>query len=269
MTSVGPASGATSVYPNTVVYEVFSSPMNQAATQAAFSLGPTGGGGPVSGKFSWYGPTLMIFTPNGDLGTGVQYTASVSTAAKDQSGNALSAAMSWRFTTINQPIIDSLYPATGAAGVGTNSPVVAIFSEAMDHPSTQAAFTLTRTSNNTPVAGSILWYGDRAPIFFPASPLAANTTYTATIAGTAKDQSGRTLANPTSWTFTTGTAAASVARAFRWSTPSPSKTHRATRHTRRPSRLSTRQRRVLHPVSDRLKQLERGVENVARHPRRR
>jgi hypothetical protein len=190
-------------------------------------------------------------------------------AAKDQNGNALSVAMSWQFATINQPIIDSVYPATGATRVGTTSPVLAIFSEAMDHPSTQAAFTLKRTSNNTPVAGSILWNGDRAPIFFPASPLASNTTYTATIAGTAKDQSGRTLANPTSWVFTTGTTAASVARAFRWSTPSPSHPRRAAHHTGRPSRSNARHRRIPHPLSQHLKQLERRLQHFAKHARHR
>ena len=40
--------------------------------------------------------------------------------------------------------------------------------------------------------------------FTPASALAANAQYTAAIAGSAKDLGGNTLANPTSWRYTTG-----------------------------------------------------------------
>ncbi|MDQ6841841.1 MAG: Ig-like domain-containing protein [Actinomycetota bacterium] len=269
VTSVGPGDGATGVYPNTVVYEVFSAPMDQAATQAAFSLRPTSGGGPVSGSFSWFGPTAMIFTPNSDLGTGVQYTASVSTAAKDQNGNPLAAAKTWHFTTINQPVIEHVSPAVGATGVGTGSPVYAIFSQPMDHPSTAAAFTVVRASDNSPVAGSVVWYGDTAPIFVPSSALAPNTTYTANVAGSAMDQSGRTLANPTSWQFTTGATA--QANVVRWSVvPGPVNALSGRLHPNATSPKTARQppasratvpRRtpsgaMPHPISEAIKRLE-------------
>jgi subtilisin family serine protease len=270
VSSVSPSSNAVGVYPNTIVYEVFSAPMNEPATQAAFSLASAGGGPSVTGSFSWFGPTVMIFTPNSDLGTGVQYTASVSNAAKDQNGNALAAPKSWQFTTINQPIIDQVSPPVGAAGVGTGSPVYAIFSEAMDHASTAAALTLKRTSDNSPVAGAVVWYGDRVPIFVPSSALAPNTTYTATIAGSALDQSGRALANPTSWQFTTGSTASSStarssapARLFKTlNASSRSATRRLTRtHTRstdhrrllKPNKL---RRAIPHPLGEGIRQLE-------------
>ena len=219
VTSVTPTAGQTGVYPNKSVYEVFSAPMNEAATQAAFSLAPTAGGAPVAGSFSWYGPTVMIFTPNTDLQTGVQYTANISTAAKDQNGTPLASAKTWQFTTINQPVIDRISPAAGASGVGTSSPAYAIFSEAMNHTTTAAAFSLARSSDGSPVPGTVSFYGDTVPIFTPSSPLAVNTTYTATISGSATDQAGHSLANPTSWQFTTGTSA--QAQIARFGSPAP------------------------------------------------
>ncbi len=213
LTAFGPADGATGVYPASSVYAVFNSPMNQAATQPAFSLVQTGTGTPVSGSFSWFGPKALIFTPSGDLGTGVQYTATISTAARDANGNAPGASARWRFTTINQPVIDQVSPAAGATGVGTGGVVYAIFSESMDHQSTAAAFTLRRTSDGAPVAGSVVWFGDRLPILVPSQALAPNTAYVASIAAGPTDQSGRHLANPMTWSFTTGpSAGAKLAR---------------------------------------------------------
>ncbi len=59
----------------------------------------TSDGAPVSGSFGWYGPGVLLFKPTADLAPGTQYTASVSTAAKDLAGNPLQAAKTWRFTT--------------------------------------------------------------------------------------------------------------------------------------------------------------------------
>jgi hypothetical protein len=80
---------------------------------------------------------------------------------------------------------------------------VALFSKSMEKPSAEAAFSLRSTSGGAPVAGSFAWYGN-ALIFAPSAPLAANTRYTAAIAGTAKDLAGNTVANPTTWKYTTG-----------------------------------------------------------------
>ena len=81
----------------------------------------------------------------------------------------------------------------------------------MDKPSAEAAFTLKRTSDGATVPGSFGWYGN-ALIFTPSSPLAANTQYTASVSGSAKDLAANTLANPTSWRFTTRPLRESSAR---------------------------------------------------------
>jgi hypothetical protein len=113
--SVVPAANATEVLPNVTVVVGFDSPMDKPSAEAAFSLKRTSGGTPVTGSFGWYGNALL-FKPNGDLAGGTQYTASVSTAAKNLGGHPLGAAKTWRFTTTNRPIIDTVYPVDGATG---------------------------------------------------------------------------------------------------------------------------------------------------------
>jgi Big-like domain-containing protein len=73
--------------------------MDKASAEAAFSLRRTSDGAPVSGGFGWYGPRVLIFKPTGDLAPGTQYTASISTAAKDVNGNTLANPVSWSYTT--------------------------------------------------------------------------------------------------------------------------------------------------------------------------
>jgi hypothetical protein len=208
--SVSPADGATGVFPNANAFAVFNEAMDKPSTAGAFSLRRTSDGAPVSGSVVWLSNDAPIFVPSKDLQQGVQYTATISTAARSAGGTSLPSAKSWRFTTTTRPVIERVSPASGATGVATNSGVYAVFSEAMDRASTQAAFTLRRTSNGAAVSGSFAWFADSVPVFVPSSPLAAGTQYTAAISGTATDLSGQTLANATTWRFTTalaGTAA--------------------------------------------------------------
>ena len=138
---------------------IFNKAMDKASTQGAFSLKRTSDGAPVSGSFGWYGSGVLIFKPDADLAPGTQYTASVSTAAKDLAGNPLAAAKTWQFTTVNPPVINSVSPADGATDVSPNSLTLRVFNKAMDKAAAQGAFSLKRTSDGAPVSGSFGWYG--------------------------------------------------------------------------------------------------------------
>ena len=81
-----------------MTYAVFNKAMDKPSAEAAFSLKRTSDGAPVSGSFGWYGNAL-IFEPDADLAAGTQYTASVSTAAKDLAGNPLANPVTWSYTT--------------------------------------------------------------------------------------------------------------------------------------------------------------------------
>ncbi len=201
ITSVSPANGATGVPPNTVVLTAFDTTMDKVSAQSAFSLRRTSNGAAVNGTFSWYG-AAMVFKPNVDLGSGIAYTATESSAAKDSAGHALPGAKTWRFTTTIQPIIDSVSPANAATGVSRLTSVVVAFSKAMNKSSAQTAFTLKRTNPTAVVNGTFSWNGNTM-IFKPSSSLSANTQYTAIETAAAKDATGHALLNPQTWHFTT------------------------------------------------------------------
>ena len=202
ITGVNPADGATDASPSAVVYAIFNKAMDKPSAQAAFSLKRTSDGAPVSGAFGWYGNALL-FKPDGDLAAGTQYTATISTAAKDLAGNPLPTAKSWQFKTTTPPAITGVNPADGATDASPSAVVYAIFNKAMDKPSAQAAFSLKRTSDGAPVSGAFGWYGN-ALLFKPDGDLAAGTQYTATISTAAKDLAGNPLPTAKSWQFTTG-----------------------------------------------------------------
>lgn len=197
-----PADDATEVLPNAPVVAIFDTAMDKPATESAFSLKRASTGTGVAGSFVWFGNAL-IFLPKTLLAGGARYTASIAATARDAGGNPLPAAKTWGFTTTTRPIVQFVYPAAGATGVGRGSVAVVAFNKQMDKPSAEAAFSLKRTADGAPVGGSFGWYGN-ALIFTPSAPLTAGTRYTAAIAGTAKEPAGSTIANPTTWRYTTG-----------------------------------------------------------------
>ena len=107
VTAVSPAAAAAGVAASTNVAVTFSEPMNAASAQSAFSLVRSSDGASVAGAFSWNGTTLT-FDPAVDLAAGAEYTATVSTAAKDAAGNALTVAQTWRFTVAAAPTVVSV-----------------------------------------------------------------------------------------------------------------------------------------------------------------
>jgi hypothetical protein len=206
--SVSPIDGASDVFPNANVVAVFNEPMDKPSTAGAFTLRRTSNGAAVAGSVVWFGDAAPVFIPSSDLQQGVQYTATISSSARSSGGTPLPAIRNWNFTVTTRPVLERVNPLDGATGVPTNSPVYGVFSEAMDRGSTMGAFTLKRTSTGAAVPGSFSWFGESVPVFTPSSPLAPGTQYTATISGAARDLSGATVANPTTWRFTTGASGA-------------------------------------------------------------
>jgi len=83
--STTPTDGATGVIIGTTIVVVFDEPMDQAATEAAFSTNPG-----VTGTFSWNGAgDTMTFTPDADLAYTTTYTVTITTGAMDLAGNTL------------------------------------------------------------------------------------------------------------------------------------------------------------------------------------
>lgn len=220
-----PASDATDVPTNQILTATFSEAMDPATITATdtFTVAVAGGGAAVPGTVSYAG-TTATFTPTSALAISTQYTATITNAAKDLSGNALVAGAvpnPWSFTTgtssdTTAPSITLTTPADAGTGVVLNATVNATFSEAMNPVTITApgTFTLAVAGGGAAVAG-IVTYDSVSNIatFTPAANLTASTSYTATITNAATDLAGNPLAAgavPNPWTFTTGTSTGAI-----------------------------------------------------------
>jgi hypothetical protein len=203
-----PLNAATGVAFDQKIAATFSEAMDASTiTTATFTV--MQGTSFVSGTVSYSG-TTAIFAPSSNLQANTKYTATITTGAKDLAGNSLTSSYVWSFTTaaaavIIPPTVTSTDPANLATGVGLNQKIAAGFSESMD-PSTITTATFTLSQGTTPVSGFVSYSGTTA-IFAPASNLAANTAYTATITTGAKDLAGNSLVSNYLWSFTTGAVA--------------------------------------------------------------
>ncbi len=114
-------------------------------------------------------------------------------------------------TDTTPPTINSTTPVAGATGVATSSVVTATFSEAMD-PATLNGSTFALRAGATAVPASFGYNATtRVATLTPTAPLAASTTYTATVLGGStdprvKDLAGNAMAANASWSFTTAAA---------------------------------------------------------------
>ena len=205
VTFASPPAAATGVAVNTKVLARFSQAMDPATiSTSTFTLkqGTTA----VSGTVAYAG-TTATFAPAGNLAASTAFTATITTGAKDSSGQALAANFAWSFTTgtvpdTTRPLVSFTSPPSGATSVAVNTMVLATFSEVMD-PSTITASTFTVMQGTTSVSGAVT-YAVRTTTLNPASDLAASTVYTATITTGAKDLAGNALAANFVWSFTTG-----------------------------------------------------------------
>ena len=100
--------------------------------------------------------------------------------------------------------VNSVTPATGSTGVAVTAPVTATFNEVMNATTINAStFTLT-AAGGTAVTGNVSYSaGSSTAVFTPASPLAYNTVYTATITTGVQNPAGTALGANDTWSFTT------------------------------------------------------------------
>lgn len=208
VSSVFPANAATGVALNSTVSVVFSEAMTNATlTTASFTLKRTSGGTAVGGTVKVSGRTAT-FSPLAVLAKNTQYTATVTTAAKDAAGNALGANFTWTFSTgassdTTAPQIISRDPGSSATEVTLNAIVKVTFSEQMSASTlTTASF---RLSSGAPLSGIVLYDAGSKTVSFIPSPgsLVAGTKYTAVISNAVKDAAGNPLAASFGWNFTT------------------------------------------------------------------
>ncbi|MBF5041876.1 DUF3494 domain-containing protein [Aggregicoccus sp. 17bor-14] len=205
-----PADGATGISLNTRVTATFDSEM-QPLSATTFTL-KQGSTVIASALAHSTDGTIATLTPTVNLAPSTRYTATLSTEARSAAGDALATARTWSFTTGTEadatpPQVRSTGPTANATGVATNRRLTATFSEAMDPVSlTSATFTVRQGS--TPVSGNVTYGPGTLATFVPASSLAVNARFDATLSTGVRDLNGNALAAAYSWSFTTGTTAA-------------------------------------------------------------
>lgn len=202
-----PAAAATGVPTNMKIIATFSEAMDASSIMATTTMTVRQGATSVSGSVSYVG-LVATFTPAANFTGNTQYTATITTGAKDSAGNALASPYVWTFTTGATtdsivPAVSSAIPSNGATSVAIGGNIAVSFSEPMD-ASTINSSTMTLTQGITAVPGVVTYVGTTAT-FNPASNLAANTLYTVTITTGAKDLAGNALAADKTMTFTTDT----------------------------------------------------------------
>jgi hypothetical protein len=163
---------------------------------------------PVPGTVT-YANSTATFTPTARLAANTKYDVTITTGVRNLAGKAMAMAYLWSFTTganpdVTAPTVISTIPVNNATGVAVGTNVTATFSEAMN-PLTLTTGTFTLKQGTTPVSGSVSYTGTTAT-FKPASNLAPNTRYTATLTTGVRDLANNGLATAEVWNFTTRAA---------------------------------------------------------------
>jgi hypothetical protein len=116
--SVVPVGAANGVCQGAVITATFSKAMNPSTINTGtFTL--AAGTTAVAGTVSLDSTDLVAtFTPSSPLGVGTQYTATITTGAKDQFGNGLVADFTWSFTTAAAPCQGPVPIGTAGCGFG-------------------------------------------------------------------------------------------------------------------------------------------------------
>jgi methionine-rich copper-binding protein CopC len=196
-----PAPGATGVAAGTAVTVTFGEAMAAGTINGTtFQLrGPANS--LIAATVSYNaGTNTATLTPSAPLAGPATFTVTVA-GATDLAGNALTAPVTWSFTTADAPpTVIAQSPAPGATAVAPGTTVTVTFSESIQ--SKTLSFVL-KTASGTTVATKVS-YNDvtRTATLTPNSALQSATTYTVTVSG-AKDLTGKTMTAPVVWSFTT------------------------------------------------------------------
>jgi hypothetical protein len=216
VTARSPAVGATGVAVATTVTATFSEAIDPATIgTTTFELRDPANA-LVTATVTYNPATLTAtLTPGSALAQATTYTATVRGGAADPrvndvAGNPLAANQTWSFTTIDStaPTVTAIVPANNATNVSSATTVRATFSEAMNSATVNTSTFELRDPASVLVPATVSYdAATRIATLTPTLPLAAATSYTATVRGGAtdprvKDVAGNALAANRTWSFT-------------------------------------------------------------------
>jgi len=182
--------------------------MDESTLRDAFSVSPA-----TSGLVTTVSNgTVLVFRPSVKYIHGTRYTASLSTDARDATGNPLLEDCRISFlagTDFTPPSLVTFSTQGGTPlatdgstthGISKRSSFVLTFSEAMQAAATVSAFQIEPS-----VAGTVTVAGTRL-VFTPDAPLACATLYRIRLASSACDAAGNTMTEEKSLRFLTDAA---------------------------------------------------------------
>jgi methionine-rich copper-binding protein CopC len=200
--STSPTAGATAVPTTTNLEFNFSEPMNEAATEAAFSTSPAIG----TRVITWNAQhTLMSVNPSANLPFNTMVTMSLGTGARDLAGNTLAATKSVSFTTAaapdtTPPTVTATTPSNQAVGVALTTAITVTFSEPMRQSATQSAFQITSPTGFN--GGTFAWNATNTQMTYtPPADFAHGTQVNFEVTPAAEDVAGNALGATVSRTF--------------------------------------------------------------------
>lgn len=202
-----PADGTDDVAVDAPISLVFSGLMDTRSVESAISVSP-----PFPFEVRWAGERLEL-TPRLGLEPATDYTVRVGEDATDIAGVPLADAVAVTFRTVSPGLsVEQRVPAGGSDGIAPRTPIAVVFDRPMDPDSVD----LSQVVVEPAVAGSVelvpLPGEDDARLLrlVPSAPLPANTTFEVTLGPDLRAADGGGLAEPTSWTFTTGAPPATL-----------------------------------------------------------
>ncbi|MBN1926575.1 MAG: Ig-like domain-containing protein [Prolixibacteraceae bacterium] len=178
----------------------FSVPMDPSTLNTStFSLKQ--GSETIAGTVTYSGNTV-VFNPDDNLLYSKEYTATITTGAKNTYDIAMKENHEWKFNTKNavSPTVISTDPANLETDVELDKTITATFSVPMDQGSFTPSTFIVRQGANT--VNGVISYNGTTVSFVPDNDLSFGKTYIATITTGVRNTEGTTLANNYVWAFT-------------------------------------------------------------------
>ena len=165
VTQVIPADGAQDIDPASEITVMFNRPIVpiRSASDTTPLPDPVTFDPPLTGKGEWLNTSIYVFRPDKRMESGVKYTAKIAAGLQDPTGAILQKDYMWTFTT-QLPQVIAFSPSDAESDVWIDAAVKVTFNQPMDHPSSEAAFSLHQGSPDGPqVAGAFSWYTTTLP----------------------------------------------------------------------------------------------------------
>ncbi|MFN8597415.1 MAG: Ig-like domain-containing protein, partial [Anaerolineae bacterium] len=183
VTQVIPADGAQNIDPGSEITVMFNRPIVPllSATDTTKLPDPITFDPPLAGKGEWLNTSIYVFRPDQRMASGTTYTAKIAAGLQDPTGALLQKDYTWSFMT-QLPQVLSTSPSDAETNVWIDRAVQVTFNQPMDHPSTEAAFSLHAGSIDGPkVEGTFTWLTSTVPA--PIMPMGSAGHYAAPALG--------------------------------------------------------------------------------------